>query len=50
VIDDIFETTEPYYTRVGLWGSMLPDVEGAVPYMKLGDRWTLTNPVRILQM
>jgi FKBP-type peptidyl-prolyl cis-trans isomerase len=49
VIDDIFETPEPYYTRVGL-GGMLPGVEGALPYMKLGDRWTLTIPVRILQM
>jgi hypothetical protein len=49
VIDDIFETPEPYYTRVGLGGTMLPGVEEAVPYMKLGDRWTLTNPVCILQ-
>jgi hypothetical protein len=48
VIDDIFETPEPYYTRVGL-GGMLPGVEGALPYMKLGDRWTLTIPVCILQ-
>ena len=44
VIDDIFETPEPYYTRVGS-GGMLPGVEGALPYMKLGDRWTLTIPV-----
>lgn len=46
VIDDIFETPEPYYTRVGL-GGMLPGVEGALPYMKLGDYWTLTIPVCI---
>ena len=44
VIDDIFETPEPYYTRVGS-GGMLKGVEGALPYMKVGDRWTLTIPV-----
>lgn len=47
VIDDIFDTPEPYYTRVGL-GGMLPGVEGALPYMKVGDRWTLTIPVRTI--
>lgn len=46
VIDDIFETPEPYYTRVGV-GGMLPGVEGALPYMKVGDRWTLSIPVSI---
>ena len=49
VIDDIFETPEPYYTRAGL-GGMLPGVEGALPYMHVGDRWTLSIPVCILVM
>lgn len=44
MIDDIFETAEPYYTRVGS-GGMLPGVEGALPYMHLGDRWILEIPV-----
>jgi len=44
IIDDIFETPEPYYTRVGL-GGMLQGVEGALPYMRVGDRWTLNIPV-----
>ena len=44
-IDDIFDTPEPYYTRVGS-GGMLKGVEGALPYMQVGDRWTLTIPVR----
>jgi FKBP-type peptidyl-prolyl cis-trans isomerase len=45
VIDDIFDTPEPYYTRIGS-GGMLKGVEAVLPMMKVGDRWTLTIPVR----
>lgn len=47
IIDDIFETPEPYYTRVGS-GGMLKGVEETLPLMRVGDRWTLTIPVSIL--
>ena len=46
-IDDIFDTPEPYYTRLGS-GGLLPGVEKTLPLMKLGDRWELTIPVRTL--
>jgi len=44
-IDDIFETPEPYYTRVGS-GGLLKGVESVLPTMRVGDRWVLTVPVR----
>jgi hypothetical protein len=47
VIDDIFDTAEPYYTRVGS-GGMLKGVEAVLPMMRVGDRWTLVIPVRRL--
>ncbi len=43
-IDDIFETPEPYYTRIGS-GGLLKGVEETLPLMRLGDRWKLTIPV-----
>ncbi|GAX12950.1 peptidylprolyl isomerase [Fistulifera solaris] len=42
-IDDIFETPEPYYTRIGS-GGLLKGVEETLPLMRLGDRWELTIP------
>jgi hypothetical protein len=45
-IDDIFDSPEPYYTRVGS-GNMLKGVETTLPLMVLGDRWKLTIPVRL---
>jgi hypothetical protein len=44
-IDNIFDTPEPYYTRLGS-GALIPGVEQALPLMQLGDRWRLTIPVR----
>ena len=44
-IDDIFETPEPYYTRVGS-GGLIKGVESTLPLMRVGDRWELTVPVR----
>ena len=44
-IDDIFDTPEPYYTRIGS-GGLIKGVEEALPFMQLGDRWKLTIPVR----
>ena len=43
-IDDIFDTPEPYYTRLGSCG-LIKGVEQTLPLMKLGDRWELTIPV-----
>jgi FKBP-type peptidyl-prolyl cis-trans isomerase len=43
-IDDIFETPEPYYTRLGS-GGLLKGVESTLPLMRVGDRWKLTIPV-----
>lgn len=43
-IDDVFETPEPYYTRLGS-GGLIPGVEQILPMMRLGDRWKLTIPV-----
>lgn len=45
-IDDIFDTPEPYYTRIGS-GGLLKGVEQTLPLMKLGDRWVLTIPVSL---
>ena len=44
-IDDIFDSPEPYYTRLGS-GGLLKGVETTLPLMRLGDRWKLTIPVR----
>ena len=46
-IDDIFDTPEPYYTRLGS-GGLIKGVEATLPLMKLGDRWELTIPVRLI--
>ena len=43
-IDDIFDTPEPYYTRLGS-GGLLKGVETTLPLMRVGDRWKLTIPV-----
>jgi FKBP-type peptidyl-prolyl cis-trans isomerase len=45
-IDDIFDTPEPYYTRIGS-GALIKGVEDALPLMRLGDRWVLSIPVRV---
>ncbi|EJK54543.1 hypothetical protein THAOC_25816 [Thalassiosira oceanica] len=42
-IDDIFETPEPYYTRIGS-GGLIKGVEEVLPKMVVGDRWVLTVP------
>ncbi|KAL9190306.1 hypothetical protein ACHAXT_007517 [Thalassiosira profunda] len=42
-IDDIFDTPEPYYTRVGS-GGLIKGVEEVLPKMRVGDRWVLTVP------
>eukprot|EP00980_Cylindrotheca_fusiformis_P003674 scaffold818_cov136-Cylindrotheca_fusiformis.AAC.40 len=42
-IDDIFDTPEPYYTRLGS-GGLLKGVETTLPLMTVGDRWKLTIP------
>merc|ERR1712232_1204589 len=42
-IDDIFDTPEPYYTRVAS-GGLIKGVETTLPLMQLGDRWELTIP------
>jgi len=46
-IDDIYDTPEPYYTRIGS-GGLIKGVESTLPYMQLGDRWKLKIPVRLL--
>lgn len=43
-LDDVFDTPEPYYTRVGS-GGLVKGVEGVLPLMQVGDRWKLTIPV-----
>lgn len=43
-IDDIFDSPEPYYTRLGS-GGLIKGVEETLPLMKLGDRWELSVPV-----
>mmetsp|Transcript_31330 Transcript_31330/g.75721 ORF Transcript_31330/g.75721 Transcript_31330/m.75721 type:complete len:178 (+) Transcript_31330:107-640(+) len=42
-IDDVFDTQEPYYTRVGS-GGLIKGVEEVLPKMRVGDRWVLTIP------
>ncbi|KAL7530318.1 hypothetical protein ACHAXR_003421 [Thalassiosira sp. AJA248-18] len=42
-IDDVFDTPEPYYTRIGS-GGLIKGVEEVLPKMQLGDRWVLTIP------
>mmetsp|Transcript_10498 Transcript_10498/g.14743 ORF Transcript_10498/g.14743 Transcript_10498/m.14743 type:complete len:194 (+) Transcript_10498:109-690(+) len=42
-IDDIFDTSEPYYTRIGS-GGLIKGVEQVLPLMRVGDRWTLNVP------
>jgi FKBP-type peptidyl-prolyl cis-trans isomerase len=48
-IDDIFDSPEPYYTRVGS-GALVKGVEDVLPMMNLGDRWVLTIPVSTFQI
>ncbi|KAL1518923.1 hypothetical protein AB1Y20_003195 [Prymnesium parvum] len=43
VFDDILESPEPYYMRLGSL-KVLPAVEEVLPYMKSGDKWQLTIP------
>ena len=43
-IDDVFDTPEPYYTRLGS-GGLIKGVESVLPMMRMGDRWELTIPV-----
>ncbi len=43
-IDDIFDTPEPYYTRIGS-GGLIKGVEEVLPKMRVGDRWIITVPV-----
>lgn len=42
-LDDIFDTPEPYYTRVGS-GGLIKGVEETIPLMHLGDRWKMVVP------
>eukprot|EP00956_Cyclotella_meneghiniana_P017944 scaffold29594_cov57-Cyclotella_meneghiniana.AAC.3 len=37
-IDNVFDTAEPYYTRIGS-GGLIKGVEEVLPKMRLGDRW-----------
>ena len=48
-IDNIFDTPEPYYTRIGS-GGLIKGVEEVLPKMKLGDRWVLTIPVSCVEI
>jgi len=41
--DDIFDTPEPYYTRVGA-GRLLKGVEEIIPKMRVGDNFLVTIP------
>ena len=43
VIDDIFGSPEPYYTRVGS-GGLLKGIEEVIPLMRVGDRFVVTIP------
>jgi len=45
-IDDIFDTPEPYYTRVGS-GGLLKGVEEVLPKMRVGDRYFITVPTNM---
>lgn len=42
-VDDIFDSPEPYYTRVGS-GGLLKGVEEVLPKMVMGDRYRITVP------
>lgn len=42
-IDDIFDTPEPYYTRVGA-GGLIKGAEEVLPFMRVGDRFKLIVP------
>ena len=48
-IDNVFDTAEPYYTRIGS-GGLIKGVEEVLPKMRLGDRWVLTIPVSLLSI
>ena len=43
VLDDILDTPEPFYTRVGS-GSLIKGVEKVLPDMRVGDHWILLVP------
>lgn len=43
IIDDVFDTPEPYYTRVGA-GGLLKGVEEVIPSMRVGDRYVISVP------
>jgi peptidylprolyl isomerase len=45
-IDDIFDSPEPYYTRVGS-GGLLKGVEEVLPLMRMGDRYFITVPTNM---
>jgi FKBP-type peptidyl-prolyl cis-trans isomerase len=47
-IDDIFDTPEPYYTRVGA-GGLIKGAEEVLPLMRVGDRFSLNVPVSSIQ-
>jgi len=46
LLDDIYGTPEPYYTRVGS-GGLIKGVEEVLPKMRVGDRWVLTVPGKL---
>ncbi|KAL3929773.1 MAG: hypothetical protein SGPRY_001815 [Prymnesium sp.] len=46
VFDDILESPEPYYTRLGSF-NVLPAVEEVLPFMQTGDKWQLTIPGKL---
>jgi len=43
LLDDIFDTPEPYYTRIGR-GGLIKGVEQVLPSMRVGDRFIITVP------
>lgn len=43
VVDDIFDSPEPYYTRIGT-GGLIKGVEEVLPKMRVGDRYFITVP------
>mmetsp|Transcript_4325 Transcript_4325/g.4069 ORF Transcript_4325/g.4069 Transcript_4325/m.4069 type:complete len:199 (-) Transcript_4325:145-741(-) len=45
-IDDIFDTPEPYYTRVGA-GGLIKGVEEVLVKMRVGDRYIITAPTNM---
>lgn len=45
-VDDIFETPEPYYTRVGS-GGLIKGIEEVIPLMRVGDRFFVTIPGKL---